>query len=142
MLVVLISGFFMISTITSIENTRLGDPEDSEQVSLGQGVYAEHCGSCHGYSLEGQPKWQEPLPSGRLRAPPHDNTGHTWHHPDDALFGMTKLGMEPFMPAGYESDMPAYGEVLTDTEIWAVLSFIKRAWPQEILVSQQNRSRR
>ena len=31
--------------------------------------------------------------------------------------------------AGYESDMPAFGDVLTDAEITAVLAYIKSTWP-------------
>ena len=29
-----------------------------------------------------------------LPAPPHNETGHTWHHPDEMLFAITKYGRE------------------------------------------------
>jgi mono/diheme cytochrome c family protein len=64
------------------------------------------------------------LPNGRLPAPPHDATGHTWHHPDRELFEITKNGPAGIAP-GYESDMPAFKDVLNDREIWAVLAYIK-----------------
>jgi mono/diheme cytochrome c family protein len=108
------------------------DPTDAEQVSLGRTVYDAHCAVCHGPQLEGQPDWRQRLHNGRLPAPPHDETGHTWHHPDQQLFGMTKYGMTPYAPEGYESDMPAFDSTLFDEEIWAVLAYIKSTWPEGI----------
>ena len=113
------------------------DPDDPRQVALGRTVYAQHCAGCHGDKLQGQPKWRERLANGRLPAPPHDEAGHTWHHADQQLFGYTKHGLSPYVPGGYESDMPAFGEVLTNNEIWAVLAFIKHAWPLEIMARQE-----
>ena len=113
------------------------DPDDPAQVALGERVYAEHCASCHGARLEGQPNWRQRLPSGRLPAPPHDETGHTWHHPDDLLFGLTKQGTAFMGMPDYESDMPAFAETLDDDQIWAVLAFIKSAWPPEIRARQK-----
>jgi mono/diheme cytochrome c family protein len=91
-------------------------------------LYAANCASCHGADLEGQPDWKRRLDSGRMPAPPHDETGHTWHHADRQLFTITKLGVGGVVP-GYESDMPAFEGVLTDAEIRAVLAFIKSTWP-------------
>lgn len=111
------------------EHKPLADPGDRAQVAQGQGIYQKHCASCHGARLEGQPDWRIRLPNGRLPAPPHDDTGHTWHHPDQVLFDITKHGLvPPRAPASYASDMPAYADTLTDEEIWAVLTFIKSRW--------------
>lgn len=99
-------------------------------ITLGKAVYAENCASCHGAGLEGQPNWREPLPSGRLPAPPHDETGHTWHHPDGVLFKIVKKGTAAVVGRGYESDMPGFEGVLTGDEISAVISFIKSRWPE------------
>ncbi|WP_372071407.1 cytochrome c [Tistrella mobilis] len=113
------------------------DADDARQVGLGKVVYQENCVSCHGANLEGQPDWRTRKPDGRLPAPPHDETGHTWHHPDQQLFRITKLGVKPpLAPEGYQSDMPAFGGVLSDDEIWAVLAFIKSRWPSEVLARQ------
>ena len=102
-------------------------------LALGEGLYRQHCASCHGANLEGQPGWRKRLPNGRFPAPPHDSTGHTWHHPDEALFGITKSGLvPPYAPAGYESDMPAFGGKLSDREIRAVLGYIESRWPPEV----------
>lgn len=101
------------------------DPTNVAQVALGKAVYSENCASCHGTNLEGQPDWRERKSDGRMPAPPHNTMGHTWHHPDEVLFGIIKQGVAAFAPSGYESDMPAFGGVLTDEEIWAVLAYLK-----------------
>lgn len=110
------------------------DPREKGEAlaaTVGKAAYDAQCASCHGSKLEGQPNWRERLPNGRLPAPPHDATGHTWHHDDEALFNITKNGLAAYAPPGYQSDMPAFAGTLNDTEIWAVLGYIKSAWPPE-----------
>jgi mono/diheme cytochrome c family protein len=114
------------------------DPTDARQVALGATVYRDQCARCHGANLEGQPEWQHRKPDGRLPAPPHDATGHTWHHSDAQLFQLTKNGLvPPVAPQGYESDMPGFGDSLSDEQIWAVLAYIKSRWPPDIRERQQ-----
>jgi mono/diheme cytochrome c family protein len=113
------------------------DPNNAEQVAVGQTVYAQHCAVCHGANLEGQPAWQKRLPSGSFPAPPHDATGHTWHHPDQYLFEATKYGGQRSAPPGYQSAMQGFENVLSDAEIWAVLAFIKSSWPPAIRAQQE-----
>lgn len=108
-------------------------------VERGKVVYAEQCSRCHGANLEGQPNWMERLPNGRLPAPPHDASGHTWHHSDAQLFKITKEGLAAIAP-GYQSDMPAFGALLSDDEIRAVLEFIKSTWPERERSFQHLRS--
>ncbi len=115
----------------------MADPDDAEQVAFGQSVYAANCASCHGTNLEGQPDWQVRMENGRLPAPPHDETGHTWHHPDQILFGITKYGLSQYASPGYQSDMPVYEGKLTDEQIWATLAFIKSRWPPHIVDRQR-----
>lgn len=107
----------------------LGQEVDAETLRHGQELYAENCASCHGANLEGQPDWKRRLPNGRMPAPPHDASGHTWHHPDQDLFLITREGVDAIVP-GYESDMPAFRDILTDDEIRAVLAYIKNTWPE------------
>ena len=119
------------------------DPWNTAKVALGQKLYVQHCAACHGAQLEGQPNWRRRLPSGRLPAPPHDESGHTWHHPDQALFEITKHGVVwPHAPKDYESDMPAFGDKLSDEEIWAVLAYIKSHWKSsDVLKARQEMTR-
>jgi len=105
----------------------LGMPVTEAMLRDGAQIYAENCAACHGARLEGQPDWRRRGDDGRMPAPPHDDTGHSWHHADRDLFAITKLGVGAVVP-GYDSDMPAFGDLLTDDEIRAVLAFIKSRW--------------
>lgn len=109
------------------------DHRDEDAVSLGAEVYTAHCASCHGDKLEGQTNWQVRDADGYLPAPPHDPSGHTWHHPDAQLFAITKYGTETIVGGDYRSNMIGFGDVLTDDEIWAVLAFIKSTWPPRVI---------
>jgi mono/diheme cytochrome c family protein len=105
----------------------------------GRSLYETNCASCHGAQLEGQPDWMSRLPNGRLPAPPHDETGHTWHHSDGQLFRIVKEGLAAIAP-GYETDMPAFADRMTDDEIRAVIDFIKSTWPDRERDYQRSRS--
>lgn len=109
---------------------------DPDEVALGEHIYGEACASCHGAKLEGQPDWQVRNADGKLPAPPHDETGHTWHHPDAQLFAITKFGLAPIAGADYATDMPAFEGTLTDAEILAALAYIKSRWPEKIRAHQ------
>ena len=102
--------------------------KDDAIIDLGRVVYAENCGLCHGGALEGAANWRQRDVDGYLPAPPHDETGHTWHHSDSYLFLMTKYGIEKMIGKSYPNNMPAYEDKLTDEEILAALSYIKSTW--------------
>ena len=108
------------------------DLDNSDQIALGQTVYTNNCASCHGAKLEGQPNWRQRRGDGRLPAPPHDESGHTWHHSDFVLFDLTKNGPQSLIGSDYQSDMPAFSDSLDDEEIWAVITFIKSTWSPRI----------
>ena len=119
----------LLALVLSACSERTGvDEAATADLSRGKQLYDMHCAACHGASLEGQPRWRERLPSGRLPAPPHDASGHTWHHPDRVLFEITKNGMARYAPPGYASDMPAFADRLADEDIRAVLAYIKSTW--------------
>ena len=111
---------------------------DPDKIALGEQIYITHCASCHGANLEGQPNWKEQNEDGSFRAPPHDASGHTWHHADSLLVESVMLGGARFerMNIGGTSNMPAFGEILTDGEIAAVLTYIKSTWPEPTRVTQ------
>jgi mono/diheme cytochrome c family protein len=111
-----------------------------EDVAQGEAIYRAECASCHGAKLEGQPDWRVRKPDGKLPAPPHDASGHTWHHPFEQLFAIVKFGMvPPNAPEAYVSDMPAYGQKLSDAQIIAVLAFIESRWPPEVIAQRKER---
>lgn len=106
----------------------------------GRQLYSGNCASCHGANLEGQPDWMRRKEDGRMPAPPHDASGHTWHHSDGQLFRMTKFGLQAIVP-GYQSDMPAFENKLTDHEIISIFDYIKSTWPERERAFQVERSR-
>lgn len=132
--VALVGAAFLAFRPGSAEQSRIELRADNpETVARGAEVYAANCASCHGANLEGQPDWRARGPDGRLPAPPHDPTGHTWHHDGDTLFHLTKYGVGRMIgDPDYATNMPVYEGTLTDEEIVAVLSYIKSTWPQDI----------
>jgi len=58
--------------------------------------------------------------------PPHDVTGHTWHHSDDLLLEIVTKGLD-----GVPSGMPRFKGVLTDDDILSILEFFKSGWRDE-----------
>jgi mono/diheme cytochrome c family protein len=109
---------------------------DSTWLALGGALYGAHCAACHGAELEGEPNWRRRKPDGLLPAPPHDETGHTWHHPDGQLFEITKRGTAALVGSDYRTAMGPFGAVLSDDEIRAVLDYIKSRWPENIRARQ------
>ena len=117
---------------------------DGRDVRNGQVLYAESCASCHGANLEGQPNWWRVGKNGVLPAPPHDETGHTWHHDNRFLFNYTKFGGQALMNArgvvGFVSGMPGFGHVMSDDHISDILAYIRSTWPEEIRKIQAERN--
>ena len=117
---------------TPPETVGLLVPQDKAVRELGQSIFAAECAACHGTNLEGQTNWRTRGADGLLPAPPHDASGHTWHHDDRTLFTLTKYGLAGLMENPPPSGMPTYEGVLDDEEIIAVLSYIKSTWPDEL----------
>ncbi len=140
-------ALLLLSTVALISRSNgkaTGQDTAATDKARGQVLYAEHCASCHGASLEGQPDWQTPGEDGVLPAPPHDRTGHTWHHGDAMLFDYTKLGGSEMLKrmgvTGVTSGMPGFADSLTDQEIRGILAFIKASWPERERELQRRRS--
>lgn len=132
---------------TADSSTALGttiiDPATpgSQSYELGQTVYNMQCATCHGANGEGQFP-DAPLEkdlTGRYGAPPHDETGHTWHHDDDLLVQIIKEGGMGDPVNFYV--MPALDSVLSDAEVEAVIAYIKTMWTPEQVATQQERTR-
>ncbi len=118
--------------LVPLSSSALADEAAREKIAQGKLIYDKHCAACHGKNLEGEPNWRQRKASGRLPAPPHDASGHTWHHSMEQLFRITKLGTEKIVGGDYKSDMPGFANILGDAEIQAVLAFIKSTWPIHI----------
>lgn len=96
---------------------------DAKDVAQGRVIYSQYCASCHGTELEGVPNWKITQPDGTLQPPPHDSSGHTWHHPDTLLLQIISEGGLP-----ENGNMPAFDGILSEDEMRAALTFIKISW--------------
>ena len=131
--IILILGMFFYFAEEKVAEAAITlNPDNKETILLGKSVYVQNCASCHGVKLEGQKDWMSRLPDGLMPAPPHDETGHTWHHSDKYLFMITKYGIEDIIGQKYPNNMPAYKDILSNKEIISVLSYIKSTWPNKV----------
>ncbi|CAG1013225.1 MAG: cytochrome c [Anaerolinea sp.] len=104
---------------------------DSDQLTRGREIYLQNCAACHG--AEGRGQFPEapfqPDSTGRIGAPPHNDTGHSWHHSDVLLIRYVTEGGFSDLTRFYL--MPPFGDVLTDEQIMLVIAHIKTLWTDE-----------
>lgn len=141
--ILMIVAFVMVSSACSpAGDTAVIAPASpgSDIYRLGQTVYNAQCASCHGANGEGQfpDAPLEPDITGRYGAPPHNNTGHTWHHDDDLIIRIIREGGMGDAVNFYI--MPALGSVLSENEIDAVIAYIKTLWTPEQQAIQRERT--
>lgn len=104
---------------------------DADRVNSGRAVYEQHCASCHGANAEGAPNWQERDAHGELPAPPHNAEGHTWRHSDAELYKMVVKGWRDPFNKTKQLTMPAFGDVLSQDQVRAVITYLKTLWTSE-----------
>jgi len=113
-------------------------------IETGAALYAGNCASCHGAELDGQPDWRSPGEDGVLPAPPHDASGHTWHHDTPMLLDYTLKGGQATLEAlgvtGVKSGMPAFEETLSEVQVLDILAFIRSTWPERVQAAQSART--
>lgn len=118
------------SNVIAVDDLRLPIAPDPS----GKTLYEANCASCHGINGEGQFP-DDPYKidaNGLAGAPPHDPTGHTWHHPDQTLIMLITKGRS--QPGSYP--MPGFEEKLTQEEIVSILAYIKTMWGTQELETQ------
>lgn len=109
----------------------------------GRALYLEYCAACHGENLEGQTDWQTVDSDGALPAPPHDRTGHTWHHGDGLLMDYILLGGKQALATrgvAFESGMPGFEGTLSEAEAAQILDYIKSTWSERMRAFQEERT--
>lgn len=101
-------------------------PAPTPSLAVGQELYATQCAECHGVAGEGEPNWKQPRDDGTYPAPPHDSSGHTWHHPDAQLLAIIAQG-----GSMANSRMPSFDQEMSQDDMRAVLAYIKTFWGEE-----------
>jgi mono/diheme cytochrome c family protein len=131
--------------VASLLATAACGQADEAVTRLGAQVYRAQCAPCHGDAMQGGVDWKRPGADGRLPPPPHDSTGHTWHHADGLLFrivaGGTAVALGDTAHAS-RYGMPAFETRLTPEEIRAVLAYLKTTWTPEQRTRQAEASRK
>lgn len=101
------------------------DKTSRAQNSLGKELYQANCAFCHGDELQGQPHWDKKYIEGKRPAPPLNASGNIALLSNRELFEITKYGGQPFAPPHYINEMPAFEMLLKDSQIWAILAFLR-----------------
>ncbi|HET9662394.1 MAG TPA: copper resistance protein CopC [Thermomicrobiales bacterium] len=86
----------------------------SDSVTRGGTLFQANCVSCHGTGGQGD----GPLADGMFPKPADFSAAHTRVHPDGQLFDWIQNGKEG-------TDMPAFGDDLTDEQIWDLINYIQ-----------------
>jgi mono/diheme cytochrome c family protein len=121
-------AFILLAFLLAVAACGGNEGGDQGRIEAGKQVYLANCAACHGAHGEGGPNWLVRGPDGRYPPPPHDSTGHTWHHGDGLLFRIVKHGGASLNLPGFESGMPAFEGKLQDDEVNAVISYLKTLW--------------
>lgn len=102
---------------------------DPAVTAAGRMLYAAYCAGCHG-----MPDGSSAATNVSGKAPPlHDETGHTWQHPDYALFQLVRDGVAVANCVPVDPElMPKFKGIVSDSELVAILSYIKSTWPDAI----------
>ncbi len=110
---------------------------DQSQLKLGKTIYQENCAACHGANLQGP---ESPEDFGKRKPPRLDAKGHGSHHSDQVHFKQIDLGSRDKSGKLIEGRMPSFHDILKDTEIWAVISYVKSHWPHSMRMKQMRMS--
>jgi copper transport protein len=112
-------GFFAITLLPGKDEAS-GNPiePDATSIAIGRSLYQANCQQCHGDNGDGM----GPL-AGELERPPADFRLHLPYHTDEFFFHAISNGL---------SVMPAFGEQLTEDEIWHLLNFLQSEFGDDI----------
>lgn len=100
----------------------------STQLERGRNVFSQNCAVCHGSEAEGTvTDWKTRLADGSLAPPPLNGSAHAWHHPQEMLLRVINYGGESF-----GGNMPAFDDVLEESDKLAVIAYFQGFWSDEI----------
>lgn len=107
---------------------------DPAVTSIGRTLYTANCAGCHGMT-DGS---AAPTANVSGKVPPlHDESGHTWQHPDYALFRLVRDGIAVANCVPVDPElMPKFKGIVSDSELVAILSYIKSTSPDAVRKDQ------
>jgi mono/diheme cytochrome c family protein len=99
-----------------------------EAVNHGREVFTQNCAVCHGAQAQGTAgDWREKLDDGSFPPPPLNGSAHAWHHPQEILLRVIDYGGEAM-----GGKMPAFIDVLDQSEKEAAIAYFQSFWSDEI----------
>ena len=104
---------------------------DASQIARGKQIYQQYCASCHGANAEGAANWKTPDDNLNFPPPPHNDDGHTWHHPDRVIYEAIRDGIRDTLRPNQPIRMQPFGDKLSDADIRALLAYFKSLWTRE-----------
>ena len=126
----MLKKILVIPLIILLAGCNPGDIDNSSvsKAVTGEAIYNKNCASCHGPNGRGLAEdWKVKDANGNYPAPPLNGTAHTWHHsPAQLLYTINKGGTE------MGGQMPAFEELLSETEKQALIDYMYNLWPNEI----------
>lgn len=131
----------VVAGMASVAANEWGPGRPSGEVTKGRRLYGSSCAACHGAEGEGAPDWRRSDAYGVFPPPPHDSSGHTWHHPDGLLFRIIREGCAAYATADIPCNMPAFGDRLSDDDIRAIVEFLRKWWTADERAFQASVSR-
>lgn len=123
-----ISLWFVMLVLAACTIARPPAPTPSptpDQVAIGREVYLRVCAQCHGDQGEGY--------ANELNAPALDASEHAWQHADQQIYAWIINGK-----LGLGRQMPAYGDQLSDQEVYAVIAYLHTLLTPQLLEMQQD----
>ena len=115
-----------VSTVLDLAGDAPPPRIDLGLASAGESLYLQECAACHGADLGGAPDWMTPNDDGSYPPPPHDSSGHTWHHSDATLIDLILNGSE-----FEQSRMPEFAGRLSEDEVRAIIEYLKSEWGEQ-----------
>lgn len=140
LLLAIVIGVFVGAIVIIDQLNRQNTRPSATSVSLeerGKLLYNARCAVCHGGNLEGQPNWQRARSDGTYPAPPHDASGHTWHHSDQYFIEVTLYGGAAVTGVATNA-MPGFAGSLSEADVKAILAYIKTSWPDDVRAKQES----
>ncbi len=99
---------------------------DFATVMRGAKSFQQYCSACHGKRANGAPPGWVPLGNSKSRPPALNGNAHAWHHPARDLILYITQGT-----IARGGGMPAWGGVLTESQIVDIISWLQSRWSKD-----------